>query len=460
MKFISQFSDPANSQLNVLTDGEYQCTYQEIPGIFAKIKDHLKNISIEDCLAFKCDNSVPSALILLYLLEEGYSFLLLPKAVKEQSIPKFCQYLLKTNNTSIDPAQFLQISKNSNQIKNTGQKLYLRTSGSTGSPKMAVHSHARLRENVFNCVARLGLDNNDRIAIPVPLFHMYGLGAAFLPSIAAGASIDLQKGANLLRYLQREREFKPNVIFMTPIFCETLLQGLKSPREYKLTVTAGDRFRGATFNKYESLCGNLIQLYGSTEMGAIASSNSATPSEIRAKTVGKPMQNVQMRVDKGTDETKDFGELWCSHQSGFEGYVDNNGNSISLGQEYKDGWFRTKDFGRVWPDGHVEVLGRCDHSVNRDGLLVFFADVEKAIETIEGIDLSVVISKGESKRGKNLVAYCIPAKNTEITEKNIKTACFELLSRHAIPDQITIVDSFPLLANGKVDRQKLIKLYN
>jgi acyl-CoA synthetase (AMP-forming)/AMP-acid ligase II len=465
MKFISQFSN-ATRQLNVLTDGEHQCAYQSMPSIFDKIKNHLAtmDISIKDCLAFECDNSVPSALFLLYMLEEGYSFLLLPK---EQSIPKFCQYLIRTERINdktahLNPEQFLHIFKNDDKNGTTyahaSQKLYLRTSGSTGTPKIAVHSHTRLRENVLNCVQRLRLNSDDRIAIPAPLFHMYGLGAAFLPAVAVNASIDLQKGANLLRYLQREKKFNPNVVFMTPVFCETLLKGRKSPRTYKLTITAGDRFRGDTFTKYESLCGCLVQLYGSTEMGAIAAASPDTPSEIRAQTVGKPMQNVQMRVEKGPDGTKDFGELWCYHQSGFEGYVDENGNPISLGQEYREGWFRTKDFGRIWPESHIEVLGRCDHSVNRDGLLVFFADVEKAIETIEGIDSAVVISKGESQRGKRLIAYCVPAKGVEVAEKDIRTACFDLLSRHAIPDQVVVVNSLPLLANGKVDRQKLINL--
>ena len=90
---------------------------------------------------------------------------------------------------------------------------------------MAVHSHTKLRENARNCVQRLTLNCDARIAIPVPLFHMYGLGAAFLPAVAVNASIDLQRGANLIRYLQREREFNPNVVFMTPVFCETLLKG-------------------------------------------------------------------------------------------------------------------------------------------------------------------------------------------------------------------------------------------
>jgi acyl-CoA synthetase (AMP-forming)/AMP-acid ligase II len=56
---------------------------------------------------------------------------------------------------------------------------------------MAAHLHTKLMGNAFNCVERLGLTSEDRIAIPVPIFHMYGLAAAFLPRVVVGTSIDL-----------------------------------------------------------------------------------------------------------------------------------------------------------------------------------------------------------------------------------------------------------------------------
>jgi acyl-CoA synthetase (AMP-forming)/AMP-acid ligase II len=78
-------------------------------------------------------------------------------------------------------------------LNNASPKIYLQTSESTGNPKMATHLHTKLMGNAFNCVERLGLTSEDRIAIPVPIFHMYGLAAAFLPGVVVGASIDLQK---------------------------------------------------------------------------------------------------------------------------------------------------------------------------------------------------------------------------------------------------------------------------
>ena len=476
---LGQVVNSINYRDNLLTDGMLTCSYQKIPDIFDGIQRYLRERGIvrEDCLALECENSLPSALMLLYLLEGGYSFLLLPKVVcgaqvRQPPLPQFCRYRvvaerLTGDGSAIDlryPEQFLSVVENEGgsgallRASHASPKLYLQTSGSTGNPKIAVHSHAKLIGNALNCVNRLGLESDDRIAIPVPITHMYGLGAAFLPGVAVGASIDLQKGANLLRYLQREKEFVPNITFMTPAFCETLLKARKSPRTYKLTVVAGDRLKEDTFTLYQSRMGCLVKLYGSTEMGAIAASSPEEPREVRSQTVGKPMSGVKMRVRENQEESLEgmdgVGELWCQHEYGFEGYIDNNGNPIL--QDTQDDWFRTKDLGRIWTDGHLEVLGRYDHSVNRDGLLVFFSDVERAIESIEGIESVVVVSKGESQRGKGIVAYCVLAQATGMTEADIRSACFERLPRRAVPDRIWIVKSLPTLPNGKVDRQKLI----
>ncbi len=481
---------------NILTDGKLTCSYQEIPEIFEKLekafnekknnekKNNEKNaerkINREDCLVLETENSLPIALVLLFLLEKGYSFLLVPKPENSPPfVPKFCRYRIATESLTekgkavdlIDYRQVLQVVENeawNGEIASSIPKLFMRTSGSTGKPKMAVHSHEKLLGNVLNCADRLQLSSEDKIAIPVPIFHMYGLGAGFLPGVAAGASIDLQKGANLLRYLQREKEFVPNVAFMTPIFCEILLKGRKSTRPYRMTVAAGDRVREDTFSKYESKMGPLVKLYGSTEMGAMAAASPTDSRELRARAVGRPMAGAEMRLDLAaeTGETPvlrdltDAGLLWCRYKYGFEGYIDENGSPTgeSVRDGDGDGWFCTKDLGRIWPEERVEVLGRADHSINRDGLLVFFSDVEKAMEKVEGIDSVVVVSKGESQRGKGLVAYCVAARGAKLGDEEIRTACFDLLPRRAVPDRVSVVASLPMLPNGKVDRQKLVGL--
>ncbi|PCI28595.1 MAG: AMP-dependent synthetase [SAR324 cluster bacterium] len=469
MIFIRAFDNTDEGKRNILTDGLLTCTYQEIPAIFSTIKRVFKqsHIAETDCLVLECENSLPCVLVLLYLLENGYSFLLVAKTNTQSnslsqvvSPPKFCRYTVTINMESTDslnPESFLQFSKNERwdgEIKASRcrKKLYMKTSGSTGAPKMAEHSHSALFGNISNCIKRLEINKDARIAIPVPVFHMFGLGAAFLPGVAVGASIDLQKGANILRYLQRERVFNPNIVFMTPIFAETFIKARRSSRQYHFTVTAGDRIRETSFLKYEALFGKIVQLYGSTELGAITASSPKDPKQRRAQTAGKPMEGVRMHLEEGK-----ISKLWCNHPFGFEGYIDEAGERVSTTPQENDGWFCTKDLGCIHPDHRVEVLGRQDHAVNRDGLLVFFSDVEKAIEAIEGIDSIVIISNGEAKRGKRLIACCIIAKTSELTVDAIRNACLELLPKRAVPDEICILDSMPLLPNGKVDRVSLSK---
>jgi acyl-CoA synthetase (AMP-forming)/AMP-acid ligase II len=78
------------------------------------------------------------------------------------------------------------------------------------------------------------------------------------------------------------------------------------------------------------------------------------------------------------------------------------------------------------------------------------------VKSIQGIEAVTVVAKGESQRGKGIVACCLVAQAAGITEADIRMACFEKLPKRAVPDKVLIIRSFPLLANGKVDRQKLI----
>lgn len=462
MKFIS-LSAPEN----ILTDGETACQYHQIPELFAQIQDYFlaKAINHQQAVVLDCDNSLPSALVLLFLLEHGYHFLLSKPENSHLIPPEFCRHQLQISGNSLIPAEFLNIVEHpANQVvlMNNEPQLYMRTSGSTGEPKIIVHSHTLLHGNISMCVQRLGYDQQTRMALPVPISHLFGLGAGFLPAVTVGASIDLQKGANIIRFLQREKEFDPNTVLMTPIFCETLLKGRKTARSYQLTVVAGDRLRAGVFEKYEALFGCLVQLYGSTEMGAIAAGNPKDSSELRAGSVGLPMPDVEVKTDRSTaeitDDNQDSGEIWCKRKYRFVECWDAQAQPIALETVDKTGWFATRDLGRVLGNGYIDVLGRCDHSIKRDGLLVMFADVESALLTLEGVESAAVVARGESLRGRGLWAYCVISAESQLDAQRIRSLCFDCLPKRAVPDQIIILDSLPLLANGKIDRQSLLAM--
>ncbi|MEB4591253.1 class I adenylate-forming enzyme family protein [Candidatus Thiothrix sp. Deng01] len=473
---ITQNAGSPRIQHNPITDGASACTYAELPALLDQLGNLLQaqGVGSGDCVAVECANSLAGALTLLYLLQQGRSFMLLPPTGKQDQdlkpVPAFCQYRLviappaarsmdKTipqqladalrveRLDSYDPAQ--------DHADRSTARLYLRTSGSMGTAKIVVHTHDALLRNAQNCVAHYGYASDDRVCIPVPIFHFYGFGAAFLPAVLAGAAIDVQHGANLIKYLHREKHFHPNIAVLTPSLCEMLSHGFQQPRHYKLAVTSGQRIKAELFRSFDqSVGGCLVNQYGSSEMGATAACLPADPLETRALMVGRPMPGVVLQAAAEADGAAPQGVLRCQHPCGFEGYVDETG--AWLHRTVPGGWYSTGDLVKTHPDGELEVLGRADNSLNRRGYLVLLTDIEKALEQIPAISQAIVVaSEQENMQGQQLTAFCLPHPGSQPSTEQIRANCFEMLPPYARPDSIQLIDRYPMLPSGKIDRQAL-----
>ncbi len=456
-----------NSAENFLTDGLLTCHYAELPNLLTNLDNYLKaqGIQTNDCVAVECINSVPSALLLMLLLQKQQGFVLLPAPEKKDEasalkpVPQFCQYRLiitpigkeNAENALGNPALFLTVeSHDTGGIRlETQGKLFLRTSGSMGAAKIVVHNHDSLLGSAKNVIEKYQFTSEDRFAIPVPIFHLYGFGAEFLPAILLGASIDLQNNTNLLKYLERERRFNPTVAFITPNLCEMLLQGRKTPRPYKIIVVSGQRIKEELFRTFDPLCGNrLVNQYGSTEMGPIAACFPDDSLETRVTSIGEPMRGVELRIEED-------GNLYCKHPYHFSGYMDEQGNWLHQAEE----WQRTGDIAIRHDDNSIAVVGRADNSINRSGYLILLADIERLMEQLEYIAQVVVIStKAENIQGQKLVACCVLKPNKTVTTETCRNDCMTILPKYAVPDSVLFLNELPLLPSGKFDQQTLIAL--
>lgn len=446
---------------NTLSDAHRQVTYAEIPALLDRIDDlwTRHGIQASQPIALECSQSVAGALAVLHVLHRGYDVVLLPEPSETvpRSVPSFCTHVVTaTEEAAEDGAGFpeghLQITANEGYAEEAliagfeGPDIFLRTSGSTGASKLARMSHVKWLQNASRCVERWGLEAQDRVAIPVPIFHAYGLGAAFLPGLLVGASMDLIADFNILRYLEREKRFEPNVAFLTPSLCNMFVKVRKSDRPYRMSVTGGDKIRPETVTAFEARFGPLLNLYGSGEMGAISSSSPNDPADQRLGTAGYAMPGVDLRILDG-------GKLSCRRPDSFAGYLvqDEEGWRFTP----RDGAFETGDLARIRDDGYVEILGRLATSVNRDGRRVVLAEVEAAVEGIEACGQAVVVGEGESRRGTRLVAFCVAEKGVETTAEQLRKQCFDRLPPYSVPDEVVLLDAVPLLPSGKVDRRAL-----
>lgn len=452
----------------VLTDGIRHCTYGELDTVVSIIVDKIAaaDVSDEDWLAVRSNNTLPCAILILALIESHRAFLLLPPggSAEEVNPPRFCRYQFDINDNKIDEVfmawpEAIEIIEYQNwngksPAKGEG-RVCLLTSGSTGVPKVVVHDIAQLLINARNCVQRLQLDSNDRLVIPVPLHHLYGLGAAFLPAILAGAAIELQQGANVVTFTAREKIFNPSVAFLTPTFCATLLKIRRTSHMYRLTVVAGDRMPARVHHDYENFFGTTVSLYGSTELGAISACGPDDSPTMRSNTVGRPMTGVQLYETESVQSlAEELHEMHFLHDSAFLGYLDDNG-----GMQIATSPFPSHDLGRVTAEGAIKVFGRTDHCVNRDGRLVAFAYVEQAVQSLPEVESVVVVASGETSRGRGLVALCVSAPGASWDSKRLRKHCLEILPGYVVPDIFLQVETIPTLASGKPNRVMLTERY-
>lgn len=448
----------------VLTDGRETVSYAEAAGRLDELDRSFPGFAHP--VAVECSQSVSGALALLHLLSREYDVVLLPEladSAKEAGtprfIPSFCSHVVTASGGA--SASGIAVAANEGFIEEPvvadfqGPDLYLRTSGSTGIPKLTRMSHRKWLDNALACVERWQLTADDRLAVPVPIFHSYGFGAAFLPGLLAGAAMDFGGGGNLLRYLEREERFDPNVAFLTPALCDMFVSVRKSPRLYRLAVTAGDKIKRETMAAFEPRFGPLLNLYGSAEMGAVSSASPDDPPDERLGTAGYPLAGIDLRAEETGDDLEaaageQAGRLQCRQKNGSDGYLIQEGR-WRFEPRGEDDWFATGDLAKIRADGYLEILGRSGLSVKRDGLLVVFADVESAVEKAEGVRRAVVVAAGESRRGPRLVAVCLGENG--VRPEAVRQRCFELLPRYAVPDEVVIVESLPHLPSGKVDRR-------
>jgi acyl-coenzyme A synthetase/AMP-(fatty) acid ligase len=464
-------------------DSRHACAYPDIPSRLDSIQRFLAERSLrpQDCVTVEISNSLPSALTVLALLDGGYSALLLPgpdegARVRDRELPApaFCAWRLAVRDAEgatparlDDPADFLSVRPNplfradAAPAAGGSPRVYGRTSGSLGMAKLAVHSYERVRDNAQRAMERLRLDASCRIALPSPIFHLYAVRAAFLSGIAAGASIDFQPRANLLKYFEREAEFDPNVAFVTPTFCETLLRARKAPRPYRFIVIGGDRMGEFTRTASERLHGPLINAYGSTEMGLISLGDLSMPPELRAGTVGYPLPGILTRlVPAGEAPSGEPApcELQLQSPYAFHGYVDFDGRPLEVPSAFDGDWFCTHDLAREGAQGTLHILGRGDLSVNRHGRLLSFADLESQLRGIGDIVDAAVAAGAEDIRGRLLVAFCVVHAGADLTPDALRERCVAQLPAFAVPDRIVRLSELPKLPNGKLDRRALATL--
>jgi acyl-coenzyme A synthetase/AMP-(fatty) acid ligase len=317
------------------------------------------------------------------------------------------------------------------------------SSGTLGAPKIIWHRHRNLVETGSMVMRRLKLTADDRVLITVPLHHMYGLGAALVPALLAGAEIHVLPKANLLGFNDALRSFEPTMVFSTPHFLRTLLRRKSEPLpSCRGIVLAGDGIPPMLHAQAQQVFNRVFDLYGSSELGVIALSEPNQPQRLH------PLDGVHaFPADRSTGQSV----LIVSHPYAAT-HIAHHGTISALPSAWD-----TRDIASFSDDSTFAILGRADHSLNRAGKLLVLAELERTIMGWPDVELAVaIVLEDETAIGKAIAVVIKPSSDT-LTIDSLKQLASTTLPAFARPDRYTLVSDLPCLGSGKPDRHAIIK---
>jgi len=348
------------------------------------------------------------------------------------------------------------------RLRNTDAINIQFTSGTTGSPKGATLTHRNVLNNGFFIGEAMRLSPDDRLCIPVPLYHCFGMVVGNLAALTHGTTIvypnDAFEAVSVLRAVQDER---CTALHGVPTM---FIAELDHPRfkEFDLStlrtgVMAGSPCPIEVMKRVvnEMYMGEVTIAYGMTETSpASCQSTTDTPLEKRVSTIGKVLPHLELKVI--SPESGEIlpvgavGELCTRGYSVMRGYWEDTAKTSEAIDA--EGWMHSGDLATIDEDGYVNIAGRIKDLVIRGGENVYPREVEEFLYRHPAIQDVQVIGVPDQKYGEELCAWAILRDGATLSEDGLRAFCKGQIAHYKIPRYIRFVESFPMTVTGKIQK--------
>ena len=338
------------------------------------------------------------------------------------------------------------------------------TSGTTGSPKGATLSHFNILNNGLQVGAGMRFTSEDRLCIPVPLYHCFGMVMGNLTCMTHGACAVFP-----------DEGFDPDVVLRTVVEEKcTALHGvptmfvaetdLPNVAEYELSTLRTGVMAGApcplelmhqVIDKLNM--SEITIMYGQTETSPVNHMTDIdAPAEKRCGTVGRvgPYQEIKMIDESGrVVPLGDKGELCCRGYSVMQGYWDDEART----DETIDatGWLHSGDLAEMDEEGYVQIVGRIKDMIIRGGENVYPREVEEFLYTHPDIQEVQVFGIPDERYGEIVCAWVQLKQNATLNEESVKSLCRDQITHFKVPSLVRFVDEFPMTVTGKIQKFKM-----
>ncbi|WP_421696633.1 acyl--CoA ligase [Aestuariivirga sp.] len=340
----------------------------------------------------------------------------------------------------------------------TDVALVLHTSGTTSRPKIVPLTHANLLASANNICSTLRLTEEDRCLNIMPLFHIHGLVAAILATLAAGGSVFATPGFNALKFFGWMEEAHPSWYTAVPTMHQTILQ--RAERNHAIIASNPLRFIRSSsaslpvpvFHALEEAfhC-PVIEAYAMTENAHQMTSNQLPPGLRKPGFVGRAA-GPEVAVMSTSGKLLGAGE---------EGEVVTRGPNVTPGYEnnpkanddgFAFGWFHTGDQGFMDEDGYLKITGRLKEIINRGGEKIAPMEVDEVLMEHEAVAQVVTFAMPHNLLGEEVAAAIVLREGRHVNERELQDFANQRLAGFKVPKRIIILDEIPKGATGKLQR--------
>ena len=339
------------------------------------------------------------------------------------------------------------------------------TSGTTGFPKGATLTHRNILNNGLFIGECMRLTPADRLCIPVPLYHCFGMVLGNLACFTHGAAIVYPNdGFEPLSVLQAVQDEKCTGLHGVPTM---FIAELDHPRfaEFDLStlrtgIMAGSPCPTEVMKRVvrDMHLEEITIAYGMTETSPVSCQSSTdTPLEKRVSTVGRVQPHLEIKIiDAETGAVVPVGERgeFCTRgysvMHGYWGDLEKTREAIDA-----EGWMHTGDLATMDAEGYVNIVGRIKDMVIRGGENVYPREIEEFLYRMPQIQDVQVIGVPDLRYGEELCAWIIAKPGTAPTEDDIRAFCKGQIAHYKVPRYIRFVNEFPMTVTGKIQKFRM-----
>ena len=322
------------------------------------------------------------------------------------------------------------------------------TSGSEGTPKGVVLSHANILANRYQTGSRIDFGPNDVIFNALPVFHSFGLTGGTLLPILSGAKVFFYPSPLHYRIIpELSYDSNATILFGT----DTFLSGYAHyghPYDFyslRYVFAGAEKLKEETRKLWAEKFGvRIFEGYGTTETSPILAVN--TPMQSKTGSVGRLVPGIQHRLEK-VPGIAEGGRLYVSGPNIMLGYLLSTSPGVLVPPE--DGWYDTGDIVDMDSEGYITIKGRAKRFAKVGGEMISLTAVEGFLSKLWPDHAHAVVAIPDEKKGEQLV---LVTENKEAQKKEISEYVrSQGLSELGLPKTIIYVDKVPVLGTGKVD---------